>query len=225
MKILAVTTSSPRAGLALLQGSRVTHALEHSRLRGHSEWLHPALIEILEKAKLSPEDITHLAVDQGPGSFTGIRVGFNLVKTLAFTLNLPVFLAPSLEILLYRTPPGTVALTNAFRRMVYCARKLPDETIPAPQALTLGQLSDWLKESPIPKVVGDGPSAIPPLSEMLKDLGLKLPDESNYYPEATTLAFFSQENLNNSQRWTKDWKSILPLYLRASEAEENAKRG
>src|SRR5690606_28614285 len=51
MKILAVTTSSPRAGLALLQGSRVTHALEHSRLRGHSEWVHPALIEILEKAK------------------------------------------------------------------------------------------------------------------------------------------------------------------------------
>lgn len=68
------------------------------------------------------DDLTHLAVSCGPGSFTGLRIGISSVKGIALALNLPVFRVPTLELLVYQTwswQGVVVPMIDARRKEVY----------------------------------------------------------------------------------------------------------
>lgn len=62
----------------------------------HSMNTMPKLIESLKEAKIAISDINEIIVCNGPGSFTGIRIGVTIAKTLAFTLNVPIKMISSL---------------------------------------------------------------------------------------------------------------------------------
>jgi tRNA threonylcarbamoyl adenosine modification protein YeaZ len=64
----------------------------------NSAMLIPAIIEQFQKNNITPEDITLVAINAGPGSFTGIRAGAVVARTLGQFLNVPVIGVPSLEI-------------------------------------------------------------------------------------------------------------------------------
>lgn len=67
--------------------------------RNHSDYTMPMLKDLLENNNLSVHDLDEILVCNGPGSFTGVRIGVTIAKTLAYTLNIPIKTITSLECL------------------------------------------------------------------------------------------------------------------------------
>lgn len=64
--------------------------------KNQSSRVMPVLIQVLEEAKIEIKNIKEIIVVNGPGSFTGVRIGVTIAKTLAFTLNIPIKVMSSL---------------------------------------------------------------------------------------------------------------------------------
>lgn len=64
--------------------------------RNQSSKVMPVLIEVLTEAKIEIEEIKEIIIVNGPGSFTGVRIGVTIAKTLAYTLNIPIKVMSSL---------------------------------------------------------------------------------------------------------------------------------
>lgn len=101
MKILAISTSSNTASVALLEDDKCIQELNICNERTHSEKLMPLIDELLKNNDITLSDIGLIACDNGPGSFTGIRIGVATVKALAEAKAIPVVSCSSLEGLAY----------------------------------------------------------------------------------------------------------------------------
>lgn len=101
MKILAVSTSSNNCSVALLEDDNIIKELNICNEKTHSEKFMPLIDELLSETKTSLSDINLISVDNGPGSFTGIRIGIATIKAIAEFKNIPVVACSSLEALAY----------------------------------------------------------------------------------------------------------------------------
>lgn len=233
---LAVETSSNNGGLALLNNgsiqnlktwSRTTSHKEKFRNKSHSELITEELQALLQESSVKLSELKGLVVTLGPGSFTGIRVGINLVKTLSYSLNLPIYAFNSLEALAFSgsTSGDVLCMINAYKNMVYLAayrkeQSALEETL-APQALPISELAAILKQKY--KVFGNGLQTYEnSFDSKVKKMFLW---ESDHPTEASVegLATLFFTRLKTSQ--TLSWKELTPLYLRPSSAEENRKSG
>jgi len=70
----------------------------------HSERLVGAIEKLVLDANLQPRDIDGIAVSIGPGSFTGLRIGLSVAKGMAFSLDIPLTIVPTLEALAWQAP-------------------------------------------------------------------------------------------------------------------------
>ena len=99
MLILALDTSGPEAGVALMRdGALIYEATAVNKLT-HSVNLMPMVEEALLRAGQSVGDVSLLAAVVGPGSFTGVRIGVSAVKAMAFARQRPVIGVNALEAL------------------------------------------------------------------------------------------------------------------------------
>ncbi|ANU26407.1 tRNA (adenosine(37)-N6)-threonylcarbamoyltransferase complex dimerization subunit type 1 TsaB [Planococcus versutus] len=99
MIYLGIDTSNSPLSLALVENERVLIE-ETSNLKiNHSLTVMPAIEEMMKKATIAPSDLTHIAVAEGPGSYTGVRIGLTIAKTLAWSLKVPLHLVSSLKVL------------------------------------------------------------------------------------------------------------------------------
>ncbi|MEO8226139.1 MAG: tRNA (adenosine(37)-N6)-threonylcarbamoyltransferase complex dimerization subunit type 1 TsaB [Gemmatimonadota bacterium] len=124
MNWLAIDTATSRASVAL--GSSSADAREESLLgaRQHAKSLIPMVERLLTAAGLTLDDVAGLVVADGPGSFTGLRVGAAFAKGLADTRGTALRIAPSLAArAMTVAEPGTrvLAVTDALRGDVYVA--------------------------------------------------------------------------------------------------------
>jgi len=99
--ILALDTATSSASVALWAPYRVLAEETWLSSSSHTVELMPAISRQLERQKVKPADIKALAVTQGPGSFTGVRIGVSLAKGLAVALGIPLVAVPTLEVLAY----------------------------------------------------------------------------------------------------------------------------
>ena len=100
MNILALETTDRVASVALLTENGCREKWIESPLR-HEETVMPAVDELLESTGLTPADLTALAVDVGPGSFTGVRIGVCHANAMALALGLPIVSVNALEALAF----------------------------------------------------------------------------------------------------------------------------
>ncbi|HRE13539.1 MAG TPA: tRNA (adenosine(37)-N6)-threonylcarbamoyltransferase complex dimerization subunit type 1 TsaB [Usitatibacteraceae bacterium] len=108
MNLLAVETSTDLCSVALRAGERL-HVDEARIPNRHAERLEPMARALLGEAGLVPSDLDGFAFGQGPGSFTGIRIGCGFIQGLAFALDRPVIPVPSLEALAQASGAARVA--------------------------------------------------------------------------------------------------------------------
>jgi tRNA threonylcarbamoyladenosine biosynthesis protein TsaB len=87
MKILAVDTTATCASVAVCENGVALASYTQKNGLTHSETLLPMIDAMLKNLKLTPDDIDMLAVSEGPGSFTGVRIGVAAIKGLAFGKN------------------------------------------------------------------------------------------------------------------------------------------
>lgn len=140
MTFLAIETSSPRGGLAVLAADGREAEVSFSEGLVHAREIAGRLEEALSTLALRPRDLQGIAVSAGPGSFTGLRVGVTAAKTLALALGIPVASESSLAVLAANAafpPPiereGTagapgravIAVATGGRDFVYGAAFLP----------------------------------------------------------------------------------------------------
>ena len=84
MKILAVDTTATSASVAVCEDKTVLAMYTQKNGLTHSETLLPMIEAALKNLKLTADDIDMFAVSEGPGSFTGVRIGVAALKGLAF---------------------------------------------------------------------------------------------------------------------------------------------
>lgn len=96
--ILAIETTTAACSVALADGNQVLSRFE-LEARQHTKLLLPMVDSLLKEAGCSLQEVSAIAFTHGPGSFTGIRIGFSCVQGLAFATGLPVMPVSSLEVL------------------------------------------------------------------------------------------------------------------------------
>lgn len=95
--ILAIDTSGPICTVALSDGEGREWELHGERPNDHAEVLTPSILALCERAGFPMSELRAIAVCQGPGSYTGLRIGYATVKGLAYSLQLPMVGVPLLE--------------------------------------------------------------------------------------------------------------------------------
>jgi tRNA threonylcarbamoyladenosine biosynthesis protein TsaB len=99
MRILAIETATIEVGVAVADETGPLASVTARPGRRQAETLHPAIVDTCRIARITPAELDAIAVDIGPGLFTGLRVGVAAAKALAGALGIPVVTATSLEVL------------------------------------------------------------------------------------------------------------------------------
>ena len=214
MIALAVTSSTAQASVGLYSETQTLVEKVSDNPKRHSEFLNVALQSCLHEARLNWSQIDVLAVDHGPGSFTGIRVACNVIRALSYAIEKPIFQTDSLTFLHSENPSQqpTLSMINAYRNMVYFSTRV-ENAIGHAKAASAADLKALLPKQ-LWNCRGDGYAAF---------VGSWTPEFifdplQIVYPRSSVLARLA---LSQRNTWTKDWKLIIPLYIRASAAEEN----
>lgn len=97
MRVLAIETATPRAGVAVLGPQGILAERSASVTGGHLEWLMSAISSVLADTGLAAGDIEGLVASMGPGGFMGLRVGLITASTWAMTTGRPVVGVSTLE--------------------------------------------------------------------------------------------------------------------------------
>jgi len=95
MKFLAIETTGPVSSVSLYDGDIVTE-IKNNDSYSHLQQLMPMVKALMDDEGVNAEDLTALAVSQGPGSFTGIRIGMASAKGLAQVWDKPIIEVPTL---------------------------------------------------------------------------------------------------------------------------------
>lgn len=96
---LGIETSNSPLSIAIVKDGQVLVEIVENVKLTHSVTAMPTIQELFHKAKMKPMDIDAIAVSEGPGSYTGIRIGVTIAKTLAWTLKKPLVGVSSLKVL------------------------------------------------------------------------------------------------------------------------------
>ena len=117
MKYLFIDTSTTNLVVAIVINDNLTYFKNEVCNQSMSVRIMPVIDEALSVSKIKIGEIDKIFVCNGPGSFTGIRIGVTFAKTLAWTLNIPVVPLSTLEVM--ASGFASVALINARRGYVY----------------------------------------------------------------------------------------------------------
>lgn len=222
MTILAIDTSNNALGVALLDNDIVLGEYITNLKKNHSIRIMPAIQTLMKDCGRTPREISKIVVAKGPGSYTGVRIGVTIAKTLAWTLNIPLVGVSSLEILasgVGRYFNGFVSpLFDARRGQVYTGLYQYDAgQLVVMQKDELVMMVDWaekLKASsePILFVGNDLHLHRPVIEQVLGSQAIyaAIPEQN---PRPSELAMLGK----NKQG--EDIHSFVPNYIRLAEAE------
>lgn len=95
---LYIDTSSSKLIVALLRNNKLLEKQELSSIRTHNLLLLETIDNLLKNNCMDLNDINKIYITKGPGSFTGIRIGISVAKTLAYSLNIPIISISNLKL-------------------------------------------------------------------------------------------------------------------------------
>lgn len=101
---LFISTYNELIQIGLIKDNDLFDKSEFETYKSHSEFIVPMIKEILERNKLNVSNLNEIIVVNGPGSFTGTRLGVTDAKMLAFTLNIPIKTITSIEAIALSVP-------------------------------------------------------------------------------------------------------------------------
>lgn len=102
--ILAIDTATRMLSVALVSEAQILGEHTWTTANQHSVELSPAIDRLFKQTDMSPQDLTAIAVAQGPGSFTGVRIGMGVAKGMALALRIPLIPVPTLDVIAAATP-------------------------------------------------------------------------------------------------------------------------
>ena len=217
MKILALDSTAKTSSVAVLENDTMLGLFSVNIQNTHSETLLPMVKSILESLKLTNEDIDAYAVSEGPGSFTGVRIGVATIKGLAFGRKKPCVGVSTIEALYENLSDydGIVCpIMNARRGQVYTGAFLNGERIIDDTCMMLDDLIPMLEEKCQPIYFnGDGYDLV--LNKNIANF--RHTPELLKYQNAFSVGKVAYKRLINSE-FTSD-EALRVEYLRKAQAE------
>ena len=221
MKILSVDSSSVSASVAITEnGVTLAESFINNGLT-HSQTLMPMVEKTLKDANASVKDIELFAITNGPGSFTGVRIGIASVKGMADALNKKCFAVSTLEAIaepLKDEDCIACAVMDARCNQVYTAIFENGNRLCEDKAVLIDELGDELKNYNKKVVfIGDGSVLC---YEKLKDVvtDCEIADENIRYIHASSIGRIAEEKVKNGEM-PIDSVNLVPFYLRLPQAE------
>ena len=223
---LAIETSGRIGSVALVEDGRVLgeETFEHG-LR-HAAEMVPRIDKLVRGQNWAPREIGEIYVSVGPGSFTGLRIGVTLAKTVAFATGAQIAAVPSVEVLAQNAPVEArqvIIVLDAKRDQIFTSRLgRAQEQGPwtTEEPAHLDSLTNMLSRSPRPVyLIGEG---IPYHSKFLDpaDASIVVTPPELWRARAAAVAEIGYAMCRAGQ--TTDPQRLLPLYIRKPEAEEKA---
>lgn len=229
MKIFAIDTTASPASAAILSDGRLLGEYYLNIKTTHSQTLMPMAEALIKNAGVSMEDIDVFAVNAGPGSFTGVRIGVASVKGMTFTLGKPCAAVSTLEAMAWGMPyfDGIVcAVMDARCAQVYNALFRLEGgrvcRITEDRAISISELADELREyrSDTIYLAGDGAElCFSTFSESFSNVILT--PENIRFQHAYGTAKAAERLAAEGKLCTSD--ELMPVYLRVPQAERELK--
>ena len=224
MNILAIDSANEILSLALAAGKGIWY-LEIDQGPRHSELMMECIDVLCKKADLPPKDLNLVACMKGPGSFTGLRIGFSTAKGLSVATGAPLVSIPTLDCLAYRLSmwPGIVipAIDSKkgcfFTALYYNGKCLTSYLDITPEDI-VSEIGNTRPEKPLPVLLtGPGAALLKSRIETLFSPELIRLDPGYRTGSARELLEISRNVIiiQNNENYNG------PLYIRKSDAELN----
>ena len=224
MLILAFETSAKAASVALTENGKLLGEIYQNTGLTHSQTLMVMAEDLLKQCGKAAKDITAVAVAEGPGSFTGVRIGVAAAKGFAWGREIPCYGISTLEAMavsLGAYEGHVCACMDARRNQVYNAvfyvNRGEPERFSDDRAISLTELKEELEhiDGPI-FLVGDGAglaykTLAPDIPELI------LPPEHRLHQRAVGVALLAEAKAAAGE--AGDGNALSPNYLRLSQAE------
>lgn len=225
MLILGIDTATDQVSVAIGGHEGVLGSVSVARGRRHAETLAPAVDFLRRQTGIGLDELGVVAVDVGPGLFTGLRVGVATAKALAYALRVPMIGVPSLDLVAFPlrlTSRLIVAAVDARRGELFYASYRP---VPAGvQRVTPHQVgspedlaSEIVAAGEDCLLVGDGARRY---ADAFEGLGrVHIADQEMAHPSATSLVQLAHAQALREE-FVNPWE-LEPLYLRKPDAVAN----
>lgn len=223
MLILGIETATSQVGCALADQSGLLAAARSGVPRRHAESLAPQIDFVCRQAGVTPRDIRVVAVDIGPGLFTGLRVGMATALAFAHALGAPMVGVSSLDLVAFParfTSRTIVAVLDARRGEVFHARYRPvPGGIQREGEAAVGRPDEVAAEITArgdeTLVVGDGALAHREVFDGIAEV--EIADGCFAHPTATALVELAHARAVREEFVRPD--QIAPVYLRRPDAQ------
>jgi tRNA threonylcarbamoyladenosine biosynthesis protein TsaB len=223
--ILGIDTATPQVGCAIGGHEGVIASFSVAKGKRHAETLVPAIDFVCRQAHVELDEIGAIAVDLGPGLFTGLRVGVATAKAMASALRVPVVGVSSLDLLAFPvrwTNRQIVSVIDARRGEVFYAayRQVPGgvQRLTEPQVGTPEQLCNEIQATGDDCLaVGDGARRY--ADELVDLIKVEIADAGLAYPSPQSLVQLAHARAMREE-FVNPW-DVRPVYLRKADAEIN----
>lgn len=221
---LGLDTANAPLSAALVKDGELLVELNSAMGLNHSAGAMPAVEELFKRAGIRPAELDAIAVSEGPGSYTGVRIGVTIAKTLAWTLDKPLTGVSSLRVLasnIFTYGVTICPLIDARRGNVYAGlyRRGEDgklECLMEDRHMGLSDLLVQLKQQRNPVVfVGEGARKH---EELLKGMLGELGRRAHFTQDLPRASLLITEAM---QAESSAVHSFVPEYRRITEAEAN----
>lgn len=203
MNILVFDTSLNKTYIGLKINEKIiTKTIISDEKNYHSAYLLDTTVKLLKENNLTLSDINLVGTNVGPGSFTGIRVGISIAKTIAQALDIQCIAINSMEILGKIISEPSICALDARKNMAY-VKKTDENQV---EMIEVPELINFIKSKKL-KVISDNS-----LGKVFEKEGIEyISFENSEADFGKILLDISQEKINNNE--AVNWGDLTPLYL------------
>lgn len=225
MKILGIDTSSMAASVAVIEDNKLICEYTINTKKTHSQKLMPMIENMLSLSDLNVRELDAIAVCEGPGSFTGLRIGMATAKAIAHVNDIPVIGVNSLEVLaanMNLCDKKICSILDAQRNQVYTGRYYYEGTkLVEIKEIGIQPIDELLEELAQSKeewiLVGE---AVYKYEDKIREIeNIEIPAASNNVTKAGSLCSVAKVKFDEGKDIFNCY-TVNPLYIRKSQAEE-----
>ena len=225
MKILSVDSSSVTASVAITENGKVLSEKFINNGLTHSQTLMPMVEDVINESGVSVKDVDFFAITNGPGSFTGVRIGIACVKGMADALNKKCIAVSTLEAIaepLKNQDVIACAVMDARCNQVYTASFNQGNRLCEDKAVLIDELGEELKQYD-KKIIFIGDGSILCYEKLCENiLNCEMADENIRFVHGSSVGFIAEEKIKNGEKPVNS-ANLVPFYLRLPQAERELK--
>ena len=224
MKVLGIDTSSNATSIAVIEDNKLMCEYTVNTKTTHSQKLMPMIENMLKISEINVNDMDMISICQGPGSFTGLRIGMATAKALSHVNNLPIVGVNSLELLagnMDLSDKKICSILDAQRTQVYMGQyKFENNKLVEIKSVDVVEIDELLEELKSSNeewiLVGE---AVYKYEDKIKEIeNICVPAPSHNVNKASSLCTIAMSKYDQNID-VYDCYTINPVYIRKSQAE------